>query len=104
MFIIGIILGAAVVVFMLQNFAAVSISFLIWHFDGSLAIVVILAVVFGMLISWIFAIPDMLRLSQLKSHNKKLQLDLDVHKQKLMETNMQHSNTETRVVEVQEEG
>jgi hypothetical protein len=59
--------------------------------------------VFGMLISWIFAIPDMLRLSQLKSHNKKLQLDLDVHKQKLMETNMQLSNTETKVVEVGEE-
>lgn len=86
MFIIGIILGAGVVIFVLQNIAPVSVSFMVWHFDGSLAVIVILAALIGMLISWFLAIPDMLRLSDLKSNNKKLQKDLEVHKQKLSET------------------
>ncbi len=99
MFIIGIILGAGVVVFILQNLASVSVTFLGWQFDGSLAVIVILAVLMGMVISWLLAIPDMLRLSDLKSHNKKLQKDLDVHKQKLSETEGKLSQAQTPVIE-----
>ncbi len=98
MFIIGTILGAAVVVFMLQNFAPVSVSFLSWHFDGSIAIIVLLAVLAGMIISWLLSLPDMLRLSDLKSHNKKLQRDLEAHKQKLSETEGKLSQAEAPVV------
>ena len=98
MFIIGIILGAAVVVFMLQNIAPVAVAFLGWQFEGSLALIVILAVLVGMIISWLLAIPDMLRLSDLKSHNKKLEKDLELHKQKLSETQGKLSQAETPVI------
>jgi lipopolysaccharide assembly protein A len=98
MFIIGIILGSAVIVFLLQNIVPVSVSFLAWQFDGSLAIIVILAVVIGMIISWLLAIPDMLRLSDLKSHNKRLQKDLDIHRQKLSETEGKLSQVKEPVV------
>lgn len=102
MFIIGIILGAGVVVFVLQNVAAVSVSFLSWQFDGSLALIVILAILLGMIISWLLAIPDLLRLSDLKTHNNKLQKDLDVHRQKLSETEGKLSQAETPVVVVEQ--
>lgn len=98
MFIIGIILGAGVVVFVLQNVAAVSVSFLSWQFDGSLALIVILAILLGMIISWLLAIPDLLRLSDLKSHNNKLQKDLDVNRQKLSETQGKLTQAETPIV------
>jgi putative membrane protein len=98
MFIIGSILGAGVVIFMLQNISSVSVAFLGWQFEGSLALIVILAVVVGMVISWLLAIPDMLRLSDLKSNNKKLQKDLELHKQKLSETEGKLSQAETPVV------
>jgi uncharacterized integral membrane protein len=83
MLIIGAILGGVVVVFMLQNLAPVSVSFLLWNFEGSIAIIVILAVVIGMIISWFLSIPDLFQLSNLKSKNKRLQNDLELHKQKL---------------------
>ena len=98
MFIIGSILGAGVVIFMLQNISSVSVAFLGWQFEGSLALIVILAVVVGMVISWLLAIPDMLRLSDLKSNNNKLQKDLELHKQKLSETEGKLSQAETPVV------
>lgn len=98
MFLIGILLGAIVVIFVLQNIASVSVAFLAWRFDGSLAIIVLLAVLAGMIVSWLLAIPDMLRLSDLRSNNKKLQKDLEVHKQKLAETEGKLSQAETPVI------
>lgn len=97
-FIIGIILGAVVVVFILQNIAPVSVVFLGWNLDGSLAVIVLLAIVAGMLISWLLSIPDLLRLSDLKSHNKRLQKDLDAHKQELDVTKGKLEQAETPVV------
>jgi lipopolysaccharide assembly protein A len=98
MFIIGIILGAGVVVFVLQNIAPVSVAFLSYQFEGSLAVIVILAILLGMIISWLLAIPDLLRLSDLKSHNNKLQKDLDHNRAKLSETEGKLSQAETPVV------
>ncbi len=98
MFIIGSILGAAVVVFILQNTATLSVMFLSWRFEGSLAIIVILAVLAGMIISWLLAIPDMLRISDLRTHNKRLQKDLEVHKQKLSETEGKLSEAKEPIV------
>ena len=97
-FLIGAILGAVAVIFILQNIAPVSVAFLGWNFDGSLAVVLLLAIIAGMLISWLLSIPDMFRLSDLKSHNKKLERDLDLHRQKLSETEGKLAQAETPVV------
>lgn len=97
-FIIGIILGAIVVIFMVQNIIPVSVVFLGWHVDGSLAFIILLAILAGMLISWLLSIPDLLRLSDLRTHNKRLQNDLDAHRQKLAETQGKLEQAETPVV------
>ena len=86
MFIVGLILGVIVVIFVLQNVIPVSVVFLGWHFNGSLALILLLAILLGMVISWLLSLPDMLKLSDLMSHNKRLQKDLEIHRQKLTET------------------
>lgn len=98
--IIGIILGAGVVIFALQNVQTVMVSFLGWGFEGSLALIVILALLAGIIISWLMAIPSfikgMVSESRLRGHNDALHRELDVHKQKLAET-------EGRLAEAQKE-
>jgi len=98
LFIIGLILGAVVVVFILQNIVPVTVSFLGWQTEGSLAIFLLLAVIAGMIISWLLSIPEMLRISDLRRHNKKLKAELDTHKQKLSETKGKLSQAEAPVV------
>jgi uncharacterized integral membrane protein len=98
LFIIGLLLGAAAIIFVVQNITPVTVSFLGWSFDGSLAIVLLFALVGGMLISWLLSIPEMLRLSDLRKHNKFLSRELEDHKQKLSETKGKLSQAEAPVV------
>ncbi len=84
--IIGFILGAVALVFIVQNIIPVTVTFLAWNFEGSLAIIILFALLGGMLISWLLSIPQMLRLSDLRRSNRKLLKDLDIHKEKLAET------------------
>lgn len=84
LFIIGLVLGAAVVLFVLQNIIPITVSFLAWQFEGSLAFILILAVIAGMLISALLSIPELIqkemRLSHFKKHTKALEDELEVHK------------------------
>ncbi len=100
LFIIGLLLGGVVVVFVVQNIIPVSVNFLTWQFDGSLAVVLILAVIAGILISWFLALPDIIRrefkVSDLRKHNRKLEEELEVHKKKL-------SDTQDKIVEMHSE-
>lgn len=50
-FIVVLIIVALVTVFSVQNAAPVTISFLFWTFDGSLAIVILLSTVMGFLLA-----------------------------------------------------
>lgn len=88
--IIGIVLGAGVIVFALQNSQTVMVTFLGWGFEGSVAFIVILALLAGIIISWLMAVPSLIKSmlveSSLKGNNKSLRSELDLHKQKLAET------------------
>lgn len=90
MFIIGILLGAAALMFILQNFMLISVNFLVWHFDGSLAFVILLSVVAGILIGTVLSLPELIRRgshsSRLEKYNRQLATELDVHKEKLAVT------------------
>jgi uncharacterized integral membrane protein len=44
-----VILIAAVVIFSVQNASPVALSFLFWHFEASLAIVILLTLVLGVI-------------------------------------------------------
>jgi putative membrane protein len=45
-----VILIAVVVIFSVQNASPVALSFLFWHFEASLAIVILLTLMIGMII------------------------------------------------------
>ncbi len=98
LFIIGLLLGGVAVMFVLQNVAPVTVAFFGWQFEGSLALVLLLAILGGMLISWFLSLPQMFRLSDLRWRNKRLQKDLEAHKQKLSETEGKLSQAEAPVV------
>lgn len=102
LFIIGLLLGAVVVLFILQNVIPITVSFLSWQFDGTLAFILILAVVAGMLISALLSLPEMIRnrarFSHLRNHNRKLQDELELHKQ-LLSTTVATQPSEPTIVE-----
>ena len=82
--VLGIILGAAAVIFALQNTAIITVSFFTYHFQGSLALVLIMTVLVGVVVSLLIVLPD-----SIKSHFKyrSLQksyakLEEDLRKQK----------------------
>jgi uncharacterized integral membrane protein len=72
--IIGLLLGAVTVVFALQNTASVSVVFLSWTFNGSLALILILAMGVGVVLTILLSLPGMInknfKISSLKKqHN-----------------------------------
>jgi lipopolysaccharide assembly protein A len=75
--IIGLLLGAVAVIFALQNITTISVTFFTWQVDGSLALILMLAIVAGVLISILVSIPEVIRthmrISGLKKQNKKLE-------------------------------
>ncbi len=102
-FIIGLLLGGVMVVFLLQNFEPVTVAFLGWQFEASLALFLLLAIVGGMLVSALMSIPEIIsknfRLSKLAKHNRRLSDELDAHKQKLVETEIKLAEKPTIIKE-----
>lgn len=90
LFIIGLLLGAVVVIFALQNITIITVAFLGWQFEGTLAWILILAALAGVLMSILISLPgiikDSISLSHLRRHNKKLEEELLKHKELLAKT------------------
>ncbi len=78
--ILGFLLGAAALLFALQNTAVVALSFLGWQFESSLALLILIATATGVVVSLLVSIPsalkDSFRLMGLKKENKKLLAEL----------------------------
>ncbi|MBX4198045.1 LapA family protein [Candidatus Parcubacteria bacterium] len=68
---IGLVLGGFAVIFALQNITVITVTFLAWQIDGSLAIILIAAVVTGILIGVLVSIPSAIRRSFLISRIQK---------------------------------
>jgi putative membrane protein len=85
--IIGFALGIAALLFALQNTEVVALSFLGWQFQSSLALLVLVAVGVGILISILASIPSALsasfRIMGLKKENKNLAQEVEAHRQAL---------------------
>lgn len=105
-FIIGIVIGGAVVIFALQNLAPVSVTFLNWSFEGSIAVIVLISLLAGIVITLLFSlstyISSMMSESKLRRHNKSLKNELEEHKDKLNQANQRNMDIE-KVVIVEEE-
>lgn len=69
------------VVFAIQNVAAVPISLLFWQVQGSLALVLLVALVIGALIALLFALPSIYRnrreISRLRKEIASLEAELE---------------------------
>lgn len=61
LFIIGLILGAFAIIFAAQNVTAITVVFLAWRFEGSLALILAMAVASGVLICALLSWPDVIR-------------------------------------------
>ncbi|OHA58094.1 MAG: hypothetical protein A2571_03580 [Candidatus Vogelbacteria bacterium RIFOXYD1_FULL_44_32] len=74
--ILGLLVGAGAVVFALQNTFAVTVTFLAWEITAPLAVLIILSLIVGILISILMTIPGDIQnaftIYKLKKDNRKL--------------------------------
>ncbi len=102
-FLIGILIGVIGIIFAAQNPAVVHVEFLAWNINGSLAIIIFLALLAGMLIGVLIFIPaaihDSKLFSYLKRHNKKLTAELEAHKEALETTQMKLAQKPPVIIE-----
>lgn len=97
-FIIGIILGAATLIFVFQNMMIVTVNFLGWHIVGNLTFILVICVLIGMIISWLFSIPQLFELSHLNRMNRRLARELEEKKLQLSKTEGKLAEAKTPVI------
>src|SRR5688500_875545 len=77
---IGLFLGAVAVIFALQNITTITVTFLAWQLEGSLALILLLAMGAGVVISLLLSLPEVIRksfqISRLTKHNTRLKDEL----------------------------
>ncbi|OGC86915.1 hypothetical protein A2949_01390 [Candidatus Adlerbacteria bacterium RIFCSPLOWO2_01_FULL_54_21b] len=78
--ILGILLGVVSVIFVLQNISVVTVTFLDWQIAGSLALVLLLAIICGIVMTLLVLLPSLIRgdfyLSTLKRQKKDVEDEL----------------------------
>ena len=104
----GLVLGAFAIIFALQNFAVISVAFLSWQLQGSLALILLLCIAVGVALCILFTLPRTIReafeMSALKKQNKKLEEDLADARKSLLESEHKLGaakapvSTETKVI------
>lgn len=60
---LALIIAIIAVIFALQNAITITISFFFWQFDGSLALILLLTLALGFLISFFATLPALIRRS-----------------------------------------
>ncbi len=77
---LGAILGALSVLFVLQNIVPITVTFLSWQIEGSLAVVLFLAMMSGVFITLLMLLPGLIRdeyqYSKLKREKKEVEDEL----------------------------
>jgi len=83
--IVAIIVAILAVIFALQNSVPITVSFLGWKFESSLALVLLITLALGILTSLLFSIPSMIKRKRMISNQdkkiQKLQDGLQVEKE-----------------------
>jgi uncharacterized integral membrane protein len=74
--ILGVLLGGATMLFILENTAPITVTFFSWQFGGSLSIVLIFAVLSGIVVTLLLVLPGSInsyfKYRVLRKENKKL--------------------------------
>lgn len=91
--IFSLIISILAVIFAVQNNQQVTVSFLFWSYTGSSALIIILSVLTGVLISLLAGLPSMAKNSwNLRGHRKKIN-ELETE---LSETNAKLASAEQK--------
>lgn len=97
--ILGFILGAAALLFITENTAVVALTFLQWQFESSIAVLVLLAILVGCLITSLLVLPgaigDSFRMHKLRKHNDALAREAEAHRIAAEEANARLIATQT---------
>lgn len=75
--ILALVIAIIAVIFALQNTAAVTISFFAWEVGGSLSLVVLVTLVIGVLVGWLFVAPSLVKNSLQGSGQRKRITELE---------------------------
>ncbi len=77
--VVGLIIGAVSVVFVLQNVATVTVAFFSWQLTGSLAVILLATLICGLLISALILLPSFIKAEwQIRVYRKRIkQLEED---------------------------
>lgn len=75
--IIALLIAIIAVIFALQNLAAVTVTFLFWSIHGSLALVLLVTLTSGVLISLLASMPGLIRGKWTSSKEKKRLVTLE---------------------------
>lgn len=59
--IVSLIIAVLAIIFALQNTAITSVTFILWTFTGSLALVLLIALAAGILISFLASLPTLIK-------------------------------------------
>ena len=99
---LGIVLGIVSVIFALQNTEVVVVSFLTWQFEGSLALVLLLTIMSGVLMTLLILLPSLIKeafsLASLKRQKNALEAELATPKPALPHDNVSIVEEETSTV------
>lgn len=104
-FILGLVLGALVVIFAFQNSDIISVAFMGWQLDGSLSIILALSVLTGILIAFLLTLPKLIsnyfQYRSLRKKNEELQEELRKQKELTVFAN-KHAPTQTNISHIEE--
>lgn len=85
--ILALLIAIFAVVFALQNIGITEVTFLFWHFHGSLALILIVTLVVGAAVAFLFYLPSLIRhhssMRKLRRHANELENNLNENKQHL---------------------
>ncbi len=85
--IIGLLVGGVAVIFILQNVIPVTVHFFNWELQGSLALVLVLSILTGAVLSALSCLPDMINnyfeINNLKRRVKELEEQTDNYKKSI---------------------
>ena len=102
---LALIIAVIAVIFAVQNTLIVTVSFLIWKFNGSLALVLLLAIAVGALISFLASSPTLVRgkwsLRSQRKRTNELESNLNASTQRVAELESSLNASTQRVTELE---
>ena len=87
--IVAIIVAILAVVFALQNAVPITVSFLTWRFESSLALVLLITLALGIIMSLLVSVPSMIKTRKIISNQNKKIRELESGLQKETESEIE---------------